>query len=271
MKSAFLLRSVEPPLSAFEGHACTGVERLGKRLVLVFEPEGGDELFLVLHLMIAGRLRWRKAGAGLPARLGLCAFDWEHGTLVFTEAGKKKRASLHAVRGRAGLAEHDRGGVDVRAVPLATFVERLTSKGHTLKRALCDPTILDGIGNAYSDEILHRARLSPLQRVANLSPEELENLYDASRVVLAAWIDRLSEAVGDGFPDEVTAFHPEMAVHGKFKEPCPVCAAPIQRIVRAENQLDYCPGCQTDGRILKDRALSQLLKDDWPRSLDELS
>jgi len=264
--SPFVLRTVAPSLDELTGRRCLEVGRLGKRLVLGFE----DGLFLVIHLMIAGRVRWKAKDAKLPGRGALAGFDWERGTLVFTEAGKHKRASLHAVRGRTGLAAHDRGGLDVRTASVAEFIERFTSKGHTLKRALCDPTIVDGVGNAYSDEILHRARLSPLQRVGNLDREELARLHAAAREVLEEWTERLAAAVGHGFPDKVTAFHPEMAVHGKFKQPCPDCGAPVQRIVRADNELDYCPGCQTGGRILRDRALSQLLKDDWPRSLDEL-
>ena len=270
LQSSFLLRTVEPPLGAFEGLVCTGIERLGKRLVFAFEGHDAGELFLVLHLMIAGRLRWREAQAKVPARNGLAAFDWDAGSLILTEAGRKKRASLHAVQGRAALTDHRREGLDVRRIDRSEFQQRLQSKGHTLKRALCDPAILDGIGNAYSDEILHRAGLSPLQRATNLKDPEVARLFDAAREVLEEWTARLAAKAQGRFPEQVTAFHPEMAVHGKYREPCPVCSAPIQRIIRQQNEINYCPGCQTDGRILKDRVLSQLLKDDWPRSLDEL-
>ncbi len=265
LKSPFLLRSVDPPLQVFRGRRVEGYERLGKRLVLDF----GDEFFLVLHLMIAGRLRWRKAGAGLPGKVGLAAFDFAHGSLVLTEAGTQKRASLYAVRGREGLAEHDRGGLDVLEIELDAFRERLVSANHTLKRALCDPRLFSGIGNAYSDEILHRARLSPLQWTSRLDPQEIERLYVSIREVLLEWAERLRAELGDEFPDKVTAFRPEMAVHGKFKEPCPVCSSPVQRIVYAKNETNYCARCQTNGKVLADRALSRLLKDDWPRALDD--
>ncbi len=266
LKSPFLLRSVDPPLALYPGRPVRGLRRLGKRIVLCFP----DELFLVFHLMIAGRLRWRAPGAGLPGRIGLAAFDFEHGTLLLTEAGTQKRASLHAVRGEAGLREHDRGGLDVLAADAAAFGARLRSERHTLKRALCDPRLFDGIGNAYSDEILHRARLSPLQLTTNLTEEELERLRAATRATLLAWIERLRAAAGDGLPEGVTAFREGMAVHGRYREPCPACGAPVQRIVYAANETNYCARCQTGGRLLADRALSRLLKDDWPRSLDEL-
>ena len=266
LKSLFLVRSVEPPLATVEGKIVRGVRRMGKRIVLGFD----EELFLVFHLMIAGRLRWRDPGAGLPGRIGLAAFDFEHGTLVLTEAGTKKRASLHVVRGEAGLAPHDRCGLEVLETDATTFCERLRSANHTLKRALCDPRLFSGIGNAYSDEILHRARLSPMKRSGQIDDDDAGRLFEAARAVLNEWIDRLRAEVGDGFPDKVTAFRDGMAVHGRHKKPCPVCGAPVQRIVYADNETNYCAGCQTDGRILADRALSRLLKDDWPRSLDEL-
>ena len=266
LRSPFLLRSVEPPLGAVEGTLVTGARRLGKRLVLAFE----GELFLVFHLMIAGRLRWRAAGAALPGRIGLAAFDFEHGTLVLTEAGTKKRASLFVVRGEAGLAEHDRGGLELEGSSLEGFTARLLEGDHTLKRALCDPRKFSGIGNAYSDEILHRARLSPLRRTRQLDTEEIGRLHASVVAVMEEWTERLSKEVGEGFPEKVTAFREGMAVHGRHGEPCPVCGAPVQRIVYADNETNYCAGCQTGGRLLKDRALSRLLKEDWPRSLDEL-
>ena len=264
--SPFLLRSVDPPPAAAEGRALAGVRRLGKRIVL--ELEG--ELFLVVHLMIAGRLRWRDPGAAIPARRGLAAFDFAAGSVLLTEEGTKKRASLHVVAGRAGLAAHDRGGLDVLGAPHAAFAAALRRENHTLKRALTDPRILDGIGNAYSDEILHAARLSPLAWTARLDDAELERLHAAARATLEHWIARLAAEVGDGFPEKVTAFREGMAVHGRYREPCPVCAAPVQRIVYADNETNYCARCQTGGKLLADRALSRLLKDDWPRTLDEL-
>ena len=266
MKSPFLLRSVDPPLSAVQGLEVRGARRLGKRIALAFD----DALFLVFHLMIAGRFRWRDAGAKLPGRIGLAAFDFPHGTLILTEAGTKKRASLHVVRGEEALAEHGRGGLEVLDAPLEAFAERLRSENHTLKRSLCDPKLFSGIGNAYSDEILHRAKLSPMKHSKKLDDDEVSALYEATRAVLTEWTERLSTEVGDGFPEKVTAFRKGMAAHGRFGEPCPVCEAPIQRIVYADNETNYCARCQTGGRRLADRALSRLLKDDWPRSLDEL-
>ncbi len=266
LASPFLLRSVDPPLAAAEGRAVRGVRRLGKRIALALE----DELFLVFHLMIAGRFRWREAGAKLPGRLGLAAFDFAHGTLLLTEAGTKRRASLFVVRGEEGLQAHERGGLDVLAASPAAFAERLRSESHTLKRALCDPTLFSGIGNAYSDEILHRARLSPLALSRKLADDEVLRLCEAARACLSEWAARLIAETGERFPEKVTAFRPGMAVHGRFKEPCPVCGAPVQRIVHADNETNYCARCQTGGRLLADRALSRLLKDDWPRSLDEL-
>ncbi len=264
--SPFLVRSIDPPLERFKGREVTGFNRLGKRIVIEFD---GD-YFLVLHLMIAGRLRWKKRGAGLPRRLGLAAFDLPNGSLLLTEAGSKRRASLYAVDGREGLAAHDRGGVDVLECTLEEFRQRLVAGNHTLKRALCDPASFSGIGNAYSDEILHAARLSPLQRTRNLEPQEIETLFEKTRQTLELWIDRLRDEVGSDFPDKVTAFRPEMAVHGKHRQACPTCGSPIQRIVYAANEVNYCARCQTGGKVLRDRALSRLLRADWPRSIDEM-
>lgn len=263
LKSPFLVRTYRPKLDEAHGLVVTGVRRIGKRIALGFD---GD-LFLVLHLMIAGRLRWREAGAKFPGRAGLLALDFEDGTVMLTEAGTKRRASLHMVQGEAGLAEHDRGGLDVFAATEEAFDERLRAENHTLKRSLCDPRIFDGIGNAYSDEILHRAGLSPLKLSQRLSAEESTRLFEAARTVLAEWTDRLRQEVGEGFPDKVTAFRKGMAVHGRFGEPCPVCEAPVQRIVYASNETNYCAKCQTNGKLLADRALSRLLKDDWPDQL----
>jgi formamidopyrimidine-DNA glycosylase len=263
--SAFLLRSVEPPLSAFEGRRMQGTQRLGKRLVLEFE----GELFLVLHLMIAGRLHWKPHGAKLPGKRGVAAFDFRPGTLILTEAGTQKRAALHAVAGRAALAEHDPGGLEVLETDLDAFRARLADR-HTLKRALTDPHLFSGIGNAYSDEILHRAQLSPLRWTTQLDDAEVERLYAATREVLVEWTERLRQEAGDGFPERVTAFRPGMAVHGRYGEPCPRCGAPVQRILYATNEANYCAPCQTGGKLLADRALSRLMKEDWPRTLEEL-
>ncbi|MCE9594199.1 MAG: formamidopyrimidine-DNA glycosylase [Planctomycetes bacterium] len=266
LESAFLLRTVEPKLTDFEGLRVTGFSRLGKRIVFEFE----GELFLVVHLMIAGRLRWRDRGAAVPKRLGLVAFDFDRGTLLLTEAGTKRRASLHAVRGRAALAEHDPGGVDVLAIDAAEFARVLKSENHTLKRALSDPRLFSGIGNAYSDEILHRARLSPLTLTSRLDTDEVERLRIAVRETLSQWSERLARETGSDFPEKVTAFRPDFAVHGRFGLPCPDCGAPVQRIAYADNECNYCARCQNEGRLLADRALSRLLKDDWPRTLEEL-
>ncbi|HEX2486258.1 MAG TPA: DNA-formamidopyrimidine glycosylase family protein [Myxococcota bacterium] len=266
LASASLLRTVEPPLSAAFGRRAVGVARLGKRIVLALE----GELYLVLHLMIAGRLRWRPKDVALPAKRAHAAFDFEHGTLLLTEASPKKRATLHVVQGAAGLAEHDRGGLEVEAASLGAFAAALTRERHTLKRALTDPTLFSGIGNAYSDEILHRARLSPLQLTTNLDASEVERLYEATRATLREWTERLRREVGEGFPEKVTAFREGMAVHGRHREPCPDCGAPVQRIVRGENESNYCARCQTGGRLLADRALSRLLTEDWPRTLEEM-
>jgi formamidopyrimidine-DNA glycosylase len=267
LASAFLLRSVDPPLSATEGRRVTGLGRLGKRIVLGLE----EELHLVLHLMVAGRLRWGAPGATPPRKLGLAAFDFPRGSLLLTEAGSKKRASLHLVRGGAALAAHDPGGLEVLEADLPAFCAALTRESHTLKRALTDPRQLSGIGNAYSDEILHRARLSPFKLTQKLDDEELARLYHAAREVLREFTGRLKQEVGDGFFDRVTAFREDFAVHGRFKKPCPVCGAPVQRIVYAQkHEANYCARCQTGGRLLADRALSRLLKNDWPRTLEEL-
>ena len=266
LKTPFLLRSFDPPLEEAQGKRVVGTRRIGKRVVIELE----EELFLVFHLMIAGRFRWRKRGAGIQGRIGLAAFDFEHGTLLLTEAGTKKRASLHVVRGEVALAEHDPGGLEPLETDLAAFADRLRAKNHTVKRALCDPRAFSGIGNAYSDEILHHARLSPLKWTSRLTDEEVARLHTSVQAVLARWAERLREETGDGFPEKVTAFRDGMAVHGRHGEPCPDCGAPVQRIVYAANETNYCAGCQTGGKLLRDRALSRLLKDDWPRSLDEL-
>jgi len=263
--SPFLLRTAEPPLAAVEGKAVTGLRRLGKRIVWEME----DQLFLVFHLMIAGRFKWRARGAKSPGKIGLATFEFPGGTLLLTEASKKHRASLHVVRGNAGLAAHDPGGLDVFTADVPAFRAALQSESHTLKRALTDPRLFDGIGNAYSDEILHAARLSPFQLTGRLSDEEIARLHDAARRTLLGWIERLRAATGLTFPEKVTAFRDGMAVHGRYKQPCPVCGSAVQRIRYAENEANYCATCQTGGRVLADRALSRLLKDDWPRSLDE--
>jgi formamidopyrimidine-DNA glycosylase len=264
--SPFLLRTVEPPLAAFEGKRVTGVSRLGKRVVLELE---GD-LFLAIHLMIAGRLHWKAPGAKLPGRAGLAALDFPAGTLTLTEAGTKRRAALHAAAGRAALAALDRGGIEpLRATPEA-FREALRRENHTLKRALTDPRLLAGIGGAYADEILHRACLSPLQLTSRLDEGEVERLRLATCSVLSEWTERLRREAGGEFPEGVTAFREGMAVHGRHRQPCPACGTAVQRIVHAANETDYCPRCQTGGRILSDRSLARLLKDDWPRTVEEM-
>jgi formamidopyrimidine-DNA glycosylase len=264
--SVFVLRTFAPAPRELEGAVVESVDRLGKRIVI---GVAGDR-FVVIHLMIAGRLRWKPRGDKIPGKVGLAAFDFPTGTLVFTEASPKKRASIHLVAGRAGLVEFDRGGLDVFASTPEQFAERLRSERHTIKRALTDPTLFDGIGNAYSDEILHAARLSPFRMTSAMSEIEVETLHRACVDVLTAWIDRTRAEVGDGFPDKVTAFRPEMAVHGKYGKPCPRCGTAVQRIVYADNEANYCPTCQTEGRLLADRSLSRLLKEDWPRTLEEL-
>ena len=266
LRSISLLRTWDPPLSAVEGRRVLGLRRVGKRIV--FELE--DDLFLVLHLMISGRLKWRKRGTEIPKKGAHAAFDFADGTLLLTEAATHKRASLHVLRGEDGVKALDPGGVEPLEVDLDGFRAALTRENHTLKRALTDPRILSGVGNAHSDEILLDARLSPLQRTAQLDAAEMERLYESTRRSLTEWIDRLRGEVGDGFPEKVTAFHPAMKVHGRYGRPCPACDSPIQRIVHGEHETNYCPRCQTDGRLLKDRALSKLLREDWPRTLDEL-
>jgi formamidopyrimidine-DNA glycosylase len=267
LASPFLLRSVEPPLSACYGKKVEALSRIGKRIAFHFE----DELYLVIHLMVSGRFRWSdKLDAKPPGRAGLAAFHFTSGTLLMTEASKKKRASLHVAQGEGALAGFDPGGLEVLDNDGATFAERLRSRSHTLKRALTDPRLFSGIGGAYSDEILHRAKLSPIKLTGKLDDDEVGRLYGAAVEVLGEWTERFREEVGEGFPGKVTAFRPEMAVHGKFREPCPVCGTKVQRIVHAENETNYCPRCQTDGKLLADRSLSRLLKKDWPRTIDEL-
>jgi formamidopyrimidine-DNA glycosylase len=271
--SPFVLRSVDPPIDAIHGAVVRGVRRLGKRIVLEFGALNGDgDLFLVIHLMIAGRLRWREPGKkpGMGPKMLLASFVFAHGTLFFTEASSKKRASLTLVRGEEALRALDPGGVEPLEATLEQFHDALTRESHTLKRALTDPHLFSGIGNAYSDEILHAAKLSPLKLTRSLKDAEFQRLYDATRATLTAWLDRLRADVGGGFPEKVTAFHAEMAVHGRFRQPCRVCGSPVQRIVYADNECNYCATCQTGGRLLADRSLSRLLKDDWPRSIDDL-
>lgn len=263
--SISLLRTFDPPLSEVEGRRVTGFRRMGKRLVLELE----DDLFMVFHLMITGRFRWRDRGVAVPRKVGHAAFDFPNGTLVLTEQGSRKRASLHVHRGAEALAEHDRGGVEPLEAGPAAFSEALRRENRTLKRALTDPRILSGIGNAYSDEILHRAGLSPVILTSRLDDPALERLHEATVSTLTEWVDRMREEVGDGFPDRVTAFRPEMAVHGKYRQPCPVCGSPVRRIVYASNETNYCAGCQTGGKILADRALSRLLKDQWPTAIPD--
>jgi formamidopyrimidine-DNA glycosylase len=266
--SPFVLRSVDPPPSAVHGQVVRGVRRVGKRIVLAFD----SDLFLVVHLMISGRLRWRvpKQKLGIGTKLILASFEFPNGTVFFTEASSKKRASITIVRGEDSLSALDPGGLEPLDATLDQFRGALTRENHTVKRSLTDPHVFSGIGNAYSDEILHAAKLSPLKLTQSMSDEEIARLYDATRATLLVWIDHLRKDVGDGFPEKVTAFRPEMAVHGRFKEKCPVCGAPVQRIVYADNECNYCAKCQTNGRLLADRSLSRLLKDDWPKSIDDL-
>ncbi len=268
LASPFILRSVEPPLDAIIGRPVERLHRLGKRIGIDF----GDELYLVLHLMIAGRLRWERRGAKPPGRIGLAAFDFPTGTLLLTEASPKKRAALYVVGGIDNFAAHDPGGLEVLGSTRDQFSAALRRENHTLKRALTDPRLFSGIGNAYSDEILHAARLSPVQLTTKLVDAEVARLHDATQVTLRDWTDRLREEFGDRFPGsgEITAFRPGFAVHGRYGKPCPICATPVQRIRYAENETNYCPSCQTGGRLLADRSLSRLLKDDWPKTLDEL-
>ncbi len=266
VRSPFLVRSFEPPLAALRHKRVSAVRRMGKRIVFCLE---GD-LFIVLHLMIAGRLHWRPPGAGIPGRIGLAAFDFPVGTLVVTEAGTKKRASLHLVRGADALSAHDPGGLEVLEAGIEQFRQALRSEVHTLKRALTDPRLFSGIGNAYSDEILHAARLSPFRRSDQLTDEESQRLFISTRSVLTTWLDRLRDESRDKFPEKVTAFREGMAVHGRYREPCPDCGSPVQRVVYTENETNYCPTCQTGGRLLADRSLSRLLRSDWPKSLEDL-
>ena len=261
----FVLRSVEPPIKDLVGVSVTGFRRMGKRIVIEFE---GD-LFLVIHLMIAGRLRWRPPGGEIARPAPLARFEFPDGVLVLTEAGKQRRASIHLVQGEQELIQFDRGGLEVMDASLDDFADRLTSENHTLKRSLTDPTLFSGIGNAYSDEILHRAKLSPLMLTSKITDEQIGQLFDAVRNVLREWTDILRAESGGAFPEKVTAFREGMAVHGRFGKPCPVCGAPVQRIRYADNETNYCARCQTGGRLLADRAMSRLLKQDWPRSLDE--
>ncbi|MBI4420769.1 MAG: formamidopyrimidine-DNA glycosylase [Gemmatimonadetes bacterium] len=266
IQSPFVLRSVNPPVADAAGKGVRSLQRLGKRIVMGLD---GD-LFFVLHLMLAGRLRWQDPAKLIPRKLSLAAFDFSTGTLVLTEAGSKRRAGLHLVRGARGLAAHDPGGLEVLEASPRQFRDAITGENHTLKRALTDPRVLSGIGNAYSDEILHAARLSPLKRTRQLADDEIDRLYQVTRHTLRVWIERLRAEAGDGFPANVTAFRDGMAVHGRFRQPCPRCGSPVQRIVYAGNEMNYCPRCQTGGKLLADRALSRLLKSDWPRTLEDL-
>jgi formamidopyrimidine-DNA glycosylase len=266
LANPFLLRTAVPPISSAEGRRVAGLRRIGKRIVLALE----GELFLVLHLMVAGRLRWLARSAKPPGRITLAVFEFPAGQLVFTEAGTKRRASLHLVQGEPALAAMDPGGLEPLAADRASFAARIKSENHTLKRALTDPRLFSGIGNAYSDEILHRAQLSPVALTSSLGEADVTRLHDAARAVLAEWTDRLRADAGNEFPEKVTAFRNGMAVHGRYRQPCPVCGAPVQRIVYAENEANYCARCQTGGKILADRALSRLLHKSWPRNIDEL-
>jgi formamidopyrimidine-DNA glycosylase len=264
--SPFLLRSVEPTPDAIAGRSVAAVERLGKRII--FSLDG--DCFIVIHLMIAGRLQWKPRGHAIAGRIGLAALDFSTGTLLITEAGSKRRASLHLVQGRAALGDHDRGGIEPLMMDRDGFAAQLRRENHTLKRSLTDPRLFSGIGNAYSDEILHAARLSPLGWTSRLSDAEIDRLFDATRMTLSRWVTLLQESAGDRFPEKVTAFRPEMAVHGRYGKPCPVCGNPVQRITYAANECNYCATCQTGGKLLADRSLSRLLRDDWPRTLEEL-
>jgi len=272
LATPFLLRSVEPPLDRAEGRIVAGFRRIGKRIVWELEGPSTElgHLFLVFHLMIAGRFKWRDRGAAIPRKVGLAAFDFAHGTLLLTEVATQKRASLHVVQGEDALASFDPGGLEVMASDAGAFAAALQKESHTLKRELTDPHLFSGIGNAYSDEILHRARLSPFKLTRQLTAEDIAALHAATIATLADWTRRLQDEAGQTFPEKVTAFHKGMAVHGRFGEPCPRCATPVQRIVHGEHEVNYCPECQTEGRLLADRALSKLLKDDWPKTLDEL-
>jgi formamidopyrimidine-DNA glycosylase len=266
IRSPFVLRTVDPTPDALEGRRVRDVRRLGKRIVLALD----DELFVVVHLMIAGRLRWAEPGAKMPGKVGLAAFDFDGGTLLLTEAATRKRASVHLVRGQDALAGLDPGGLEVLEADAAAFAGRLRRENHTLKRALTDPRLFSGIGNAYADEILHRARLSPFRQTGRLEDNAVQRLFDAARATLTEWTDRLRAEVGHGWPEKVTAFRPGMAVHGRYGRPCPDCGTAVQRIVYAETETNYCPRCQTEGRVLADRSLSRLLRTDWPATADDL-
>ena len=267
VRSPSLLRTYDPPLSVTHGRRVVELRRIGKRIVI----DLGDELYLSIHLMISGRFRWNDTpGAAIPGKVGHAAFDFDSGTLLLVEAATKKRAALHVVRGEGGLAELDRGGVDPLAIDRDAFARALTRESHTVKRALTDPRILSGVGNAHSDEILWRARLSPFKRTRQLDDDEMRTLFDETQTSLREWIERLQSEAGEKFPTKVTAFHPAMAVHGKFREPCPRCGTSIQRIVHGEHETNYCPTCQTEGKLLKDRALSRLLGEDWPATVEEM-
>lgn len=266
VRSVSLMRTYDPPISAVEGQVVRGFRRIGKRIVFEFD----DDLFMVIHLMVAGRLRWRQPGVKIPAKVGLAAFDFADGSILFTEQGTKKRASLHILRGEEALAEQDRGGVEPLEITAKAFGEAIQRENRTLKRGLTDPRILSGIGNAYSDEILHRAQLSPVKRTQQLTSDEIARLHTATQSILTEWTNRFRTDVGDGFPEKVTAFRPEMAVHGKYGEPCGVCGSKVQHIVYASNETNYCATCQTGGKLLADRSLSRLLKDDWPKTIEDL-
>jgi formamidopyrimidine-DNA glycosylase len=262
----FIIRTIEPTVAEIEGLRVTDLRRVGKRIVFVLERD----LFIVLHLMIAGRLRWRNRGAAIPGKVGLAAFDFPTGTALLTEAGSKRQASIHVMNGAEAVAAMDPGGLEVMEADRGAFAARLTRTNHTLKRALTDPHIFSGIGNAYSDEILHAARLSPMKLTNALNEDEIERLFHATRETLEVWIERLRAETRDDFPEKVTAFRKGMSVHGRYGQPCPVCGSPVQRIVYATNEANYCPTCQTGGRLLSDRSLSRLLREDWPKTLDEL-
>ncbi len=266
IRSPFVLRTAEPPIGDVAGRAVRALSRLGKRIVFALD----DEYFLIVHLMVAARFRWKPPGAVIPTRIGLAALDFAGGTLLLTEVSKKQRASIHLVQGRTALAAHDPGGIEPLTASVEEFTRALTRENHTVKRSLTDPRLFSGIGNAYSDEILHAAKLSPLKLTSKLTEDEIARLYDATLGTLTSWTARLIAETGDGFPEKVTAFRPGMAVHGRYRKPCPVCGAPVQRIRYANNEANYCAKCQTGGRLLADRAMSRLLKDDWPRSLEEL-
>jgi formamidopyrimidine-DNA glycosylase len=266
LASPFLLRSIAPSVDSLGGRKVTALLRLGKRIVWRLEPD----YFVIIHLMIAGRFRWKERGVAIPAKVGLAAFDFDNGTLLMTEAGSKRQASLYLARGERSLAEHNPGGIEPLEASYDEFAEALRHENHTIKRSLTDPRVLSGIGNAYSDEILHAAKMSPMKQTAQMTDDEMRQVYRATIATLSHWRERLIHETGDAFPEKVTAFREGMAVHGRFGKPCPVCRTPVQRIRYAANEANYCPSCQTGGKLLADRSLSRLLKDDWPRSLEEL-